>query len=607
MCVRWRVDGVHESNRQDPLELMLGLPCTLPHPSLACGVLPSPIAATTLRRDEPAHRCTGKAGHGAGGRGCCADALPVSARAAQAGVLNGPDLCPPHCSRPRGRLDWYAVRGWRHPPSTQVLANVMAGASAARAPKQRPVFRLGFFGRLEERKGLVRARLCACAVKGAGGAGGRVGGGARGDKLCGGAAVTSEACCTTRISPCAHPCPRLHPHRSCSWMQWSGSPPASSPRPSLRCPLWGQNHAWTSRRVLFCSGERVHSCAHRLAPAVLGACRVAHEADCACTERPAAPRSPGFHLAPRPAHPAPTLQLSSAWLAARTADWTWKYTILASAPRAEALREIRQPGVLLALCSLVEVRAAAGRAACAALAGGGGCGALCGSLGALTIQGPPMRSHCPPPPTSRTLRTPWPRPLLMACPLSHTTWEASLRCWSLAALQVSSAHACRARGGGRPCCARPRQPASDGVHGARQPTTSTLQAACAAFIVRLVIDIPLACSQSCRSPPTSRVPCSRCATSWPKCCVAGAGPRPRCAALTATQVLLPVILLCAPTVPARSPSALPCFPPALLLQTRYGALGTLKACCPRGRANAHWRRLGCRRAPRCTPCPSTRT
>ena len=266
---------------------------------------------------------------------------------------------------------------------------------------------------------------------------------------------------------------------------------------------------------------------------------------------------------------------------------------------------------------------AAGRAACAVLAGGGARGSraccvrrtcrgrwlrgIVRELGRAHDSGPSNALTLPPPPTSRTLRTPWPRPLLMACPLSHTTWEASLRCWSLAALQVSSAHACRARGGGRPCCARPRQPASDGVHGARQPTTSTLQAACAAFIVRLVIDIPLACSQSCRSPPTSRVPCSRCATSWPKCCVAGAGPRPRCAALTATQVLLPVILLCAPTVPARSPSALPCFPPALLLQTRYGALGTLKACCPRGRANAHWRRLGCRRAPRCTPCPSTRT
>ena len=125
-------------------------------------------------------------------------------------------------------------------------------------------------------------------------------------------------------------------------MQWSGYPARSWTRPNLQCPLSAQSRAWTSRYALLVRRKLrlTRSMAFR---------------GCVGRGRTLA-RAPGLLAANPMLLPSP--QLSSVWLAARTAGWTWKYSILASVPRAEALAEIRQPGMLLALCSMVEVRCA---------------------------------------------------------------------------------------------------------------------------------------------------------------------------------------------------------------------------------------------------------
>ena len=55
-------------------------------------------------------------------------------------------------------LSWYSQRGWALPPVATVVPNVLAGDAAAAQVREKPVWRVVFFGRLEERKGLVRAR-----------------------------------------------------------------------------------------------------------------------------------------------------------------------------------------------------------------------------------------------------------------------------------------------------------------------------------------------------------------------------------------------------------------------------------------------------------------
>ena len=92
-----------------------------------------------------------------------------------------------HCTRVRAEtpspsvtavrsFDWYAQRGWHVPNTTAILPNVMGamGASAPAHPQTKKVWRLAFFGRLEERKGLVRGawhavRACVCVGGGRGG------------------------------------------------------------------------------------------------------------------------------------------------------------------------------------------------------------------------------------------------------------------------------------------------------------------------------------------------------------------------------------------------------------------------------------------------------
>ena len=52
------------------------------------------------------------------------------------------------------RLAWYAQRGWTLPRTTAVIPNAVQGDAAAAQVRAKPVWRLVFYGRLEERKGI---------------------------------------------------------------------------------------------------------------------------------------------------------------------------------------------------------------------------------------------------------------------------------------------------------------------------------------------------------------------------------------------------------------------------------------------------------------------
>ena len=196
----------------------------------------------------------------------------------------------PMCS---SRFDWYAERGWRVPSTAAIMANVLHGADHIVTLKSKPVWRLAFFGRLEERKGLVSRKHTRCLS-------------------CSHAAVSCSETC------------------ACNAPDWL---------PGMR----NARQRWNNT-LLVVPVQKLFVDAIDMLPSEITT-------------------SKRFEVLLVGAESMIDQQPSSIWLKARTAKWTWRHTILASVPRPQALAAIRQEGVLLALCSLVEVRAAqAGRA-----------------------------------------------------------------------------------------------------------------------------------------------------------------------------------------------------------------------------------------------------
>ena len=242
------------------------------------------------------------------------------------------DHPPPTPSRPCARpvspersFDWYAQRGWHAPNVTAILPNVMGamGASAPAQPQSKKVWRLAFFGRLEERKGLVRARL-------------------------------------------------LHEDAMEAWL----------------CAL-----ASTRPRALL-DAQKL------FVEAVEGLPASMHQAK-------------GFEVVMVGANAWIDNQPSTDWLQSRTVNWSWPHKVLANVPRAQALHAVKQDGILLVLCSMVEVRV------CAKAHGSGRRRA--GS----DARGAPSHAY-----RMRPLR--WPRPARKPFHSWRSMWVGWPRCWSQA-------------------------------------------------------------------------------------------------------------------------------------------------------------------------------